>query len=29
MCFLYKIEGFEGCYCRECAKEIMREEEKS
>lgn len=27
MCFLYKIEGFEGCYCRECAKEIMREEE--
>lgn len=27
MCFLYKIEGFEGCYCRECVKEIMREED--
>ena len=21
MCFLYKIEGLEGCYCRECVKE--------
>ena len=29
MCFLYRIEGLEGCYCRECVKEIMREEEKS
>lgn len=27
MCFLYRIEGLEGCYCRECVKEIMREEE--
>lgn len=27
MCFLYKIEGFEGCYCEKCVKEIMREEE--
>ena len=27
MCFLYKIEGLEGCYCRECVKEIMREED--
>lgn len=23
MCFLYRIEGLEGCYCRECVKEIM------
>lgn len=22
MCFLYKIDGVEGCYCRECAKEV-------
>ena len=28
MCFLYKIEGFEGCYCEKCVKEILREEEK-
>lgn len=27
MCFLYKIEGLEGCYCRECVDEIMREED--
>lgn len=26
MCFLYKIEGLEGCYCEKCVKEIMREE---
>ena len=26
MCFLYKIEGLEGCYCGKCVKEIMREE---
>lgn len=26
-CFLYKIEGLEGCYCRKCVKEIMREED--
>lgn len=25
MCFLYRIEGFEGCYCRECVKEIIEE----
>lgn len=25
MCFLYKIEGKEGCYCYECAKEIESE----
>ena len=26
MCFLYKIEGKEGCYCEKCTKEIMRKE---
>lgn len=25
-CFLYKIEGQEGCYCEKCIKEIMRKE---
>lgn len=25
MCFLYKIEGYEGCYCLDCMKEIMEE----
>ena len=23
MCMLYKIEGYEGCYCSYCVKEIM------
>ena len=23
MCFLYEIEGYEGCYCSYCAEEIM------
>ena len=23
MCFLYKIEGYEGCYCADCVKEIQ------
>lgn len=23
MCFLYKIEGYEGCYCSDCVKEIL------
>ena len=27
MCFLYRIEGLEGCYCEKCVKEIMREED--
>lgn len=27
-CFLYKIEGQEGCYCEKCIKEIMRKEEE-
>lgn len=22
-CFLYKIEGLEGCYCSDCVKEII------
>lgn len=26
MCFLYKIEGYEGCYCSERVKKIMEEE---
>ena len=25
MCFLYKIEGYEGCYCRDCVNEIQTE----
>ena len=27
MCFLYHIEGYEGCYCRDCVKEIQAEKE--
>lgn len=26
MCFLYKIEGYEGCYCGDCVKEIQNKE---
>jgi len=26
MCFLYRIEGLEGCYCEKCVKEIAGEE---
>ena len=22
MCFLYNVEGMEGCYCYNCAKEL-------
>lgn len=25
MCFLYKIEGYEGCYCSSCVKAIEKE----
>lgn len=25
-CFLYKIEGMDGCYCHECVKEIEKEQ---
>lgn len=28
MCFLYKIEGYEGCYCDKCIKEIMDQEKE-
>lgn len=24
-CFLYKIEGYEGCYCGDCVKAIEEE----
>ena len=27
MCFLYKVEGREGCYCSDCIKEIQKESE--
>lgn len=26
MCFLYKIEGYEGCYCSDCVNEIKKKE---
>jgi hypothetical protein len=26
MCFLYEIQGQEGCYCDKCIKEIMKKE---
>ena len=26
MCFLYKVEGHDGIYCYECAKEIEEED---
>ena len=25
MCFLNKIEGYDGCYCNECTREILEE----
>lgn len=25
-CFLYKIEGYDGCYCANCVKKIVEEE---
>ena len=25
MCFLYKIDGLDGCYCSDCVKEIEKE----
>ena len=27
MCFLYRIEGLEGCYCSNCVKEIINKQE--
>lgn len=29
MCFLYKIDGLDGCYCRDCVEEIRKEMEAS
>ena len=29
MCFLSKIEGYEGCYCNDCVKAIQAESEVS
>ncbi|MBS6062751.1 MAG: hypothetical protein KH972_02650 [Peptostreptococcaceae bacterium] len=26
VCFLYKVEGHEGCYCKEHAEELDKEE---
>ena len=26
MCFLYEIEGYDGCYCGDCVKEIEKHE---
>ena len=28
MCFLYHIEGYDGYYCHDCAKEILKENMK-
>jgi len=28
MCFLYKIEGLEGCYCSDCVKKITEERQE-
>ena len=25
MCFLYKINGLDGCYCKECVEAIKKE----
>ena len=25
MCFLYEIDGLDGCYCSDCVKEITKE----
>lgn len=27
MCFLYEIEGLDGCYCSDCVKEIIKNSE--
>lgn len=29
MCFLYEIEGLDGCYCSDCVKEIQKEYEQN
>ncbi len=28
MCFLYHIEGYDGCYYHDCVKEILKENMK-
>ena len=28
MCFLYEIEGMNGCYCRNCVAEITAEQNR-
>ena len=28
MCFLYEIDGYDGCYCSNCVKEIAKETAK-
>ena len=28
MCFLYRIEGYEGCYCSECVRKIKEHEQQ-
>ena len=27
-CFLYKIDGYDGCYCYNCVQEIRKEVEE-
>lgn len=27
MCFLYKIDGLDGCYCSDCVREILKEKQ--
>lgn len=29
MCFLFKIEGLDGCYCSDCIKKISNENQNS
>lgn len=29
MCFLYNIEGYEGCYCSDCVKKIAYKQKGS
>lgn len=29
MCFLYKVEGKEGCYCKECREIVANEENET
>lgn len=28
MCFLYEIEGYDGCYCSDCVEKIISSEMK-